>query len=321
MQELHKLSDSHPENQRIIGRNRLVLEGVVHVLQNGNPKSKLWCCAVLVNLAYRSEENTAKIGSVKGILSGLLKALRTRGTELTRADRCQQEACGALSNIAFSNALNSLAIARTSGMLETLVRLVAGRSPDDCGPEDHLISDDTKAEAALVLSNCAANSREAAELTVSCHGAVDSLKSLFRCLDVEAKRTAVGVFGNLSKCEWAATILRNARVREEVLLPALSAGDVGAAEHRELSEQELSVLSMRASAMMALTRLSTYSELAQLKAEDSMLHTIILILKRAINNQTWASINWQLPSPLNALALLTINPHNVRLVRILTALE
>jgi hypothetical protein len=29
-------------------------------------------------------------GSVKGILSGLLKALRTRGTELTRADRCQQ---------------------------------------------------------------------------------------------------------------------------------------------------------------------------------------------------------------------------------------
>lgn len=62
VQELHKLSDSHPENQRIIGRNRKVLEGVVHVLQNGGAKSKLWCCAVLVNLAYRSEENTAKIG-------------------------------------------------------------------------------------------------------------------------------------------------------------------------------------------------------------------------------------------------------------------
>jgi hypothetical protein len=62
VQELHKLSESHPENQRIIGRNRLVLEGVVHVLQNGGAKSKLWCCAVLVNLAYRSEENTAKIG-------------------------------------------------------------------------------------------------------------------------------------------------------------------------------------------------------------------------------------------------------------------
>ena len=64
MQELHKLSESHPENQRIIGRNRMVLEGVVHVLQNGGAKSKLWCCAVLVNLAYRSEENTAKIGAV-----------------------------------------------------------------------------------------------------------------------------------------------------------------------------------------------------------------------------------------------------------------
>jgi hypothetical protein len=64
VQELHKLSESHPENQRIIGRNRLVLEGVVHVLQNGSAKSKLWCCAVLVNLAYRSEENTAKIGVV-----------------------------------------------------------------------------------------------------------------------------------------------------------------------------------------------------------------------------------------------------------------
>jgi hypothetical protein len=38
-----------------------------------------------------------------------------------------QEACGALSNIAFSNALNSLSIARTAGMLQTLVRLVAGR--------------------------------------------------------------------------------------------------------------------------------------------------------------------------------------------------
>ena len=63
VQELHKLSESHPENQRIIGRNRMVLEGVVHVLQNGGAKSKLWCCAVLVNLAYRSEENTAKIGA------------------------------------------------------------------------------------------------------------------------------------------------------------------------------------------------------------------------------------------------------------------
>jgi len=100
----------------------MVLEGVVHVLQNGGAKSKLWCCAVLVNLAYRSEENTAKIGAgillfsfamqtrgrrridlrdltsvtlnlpgcVEGILPGLLKALTTRGTDLTRADRCQQ---------------------------------------------------------------------------------------------------------------------------------------------------------------------------------------------------------------------------------------
>jgi len=257
VQELHKLSESHPENQRIIGRNKLVLEGVVHVLQNGGAKSKLWCCAVLVNLAYRSEENTAKIGSVEGILLGLLEALRTRGTELTRADRCQQEACGALSNIAFSNALNSLSIARTTGMLETLVRLVAGRNPDDSSEGDgggDCISDDTKAEAALVLSNCAANSREAAELTVSCLGAVEALKSLFGCQDVEAKRTAVGVFGNLSKCECAATILRDARVREDVLFPALSAGDIGAIAHRELSEQDLSVLSMRASAMMALTR-------------------------------------------------------------------
>jgi hypothetical protein len=132
------------------------------------------------------------------------------------------------------------------------------RSPNDsegeCGGPDDLISDDTKAEAALVLSNCAANSREAAELTVSCHGAVEALKSLFQCRDVEAKRTAVGVFGNLSKCEWAAAILRDARVREDVLLPALSAGEITATTQREMSEQDLSVLSMRASAMMALTR-------------------------------------------------------------------
>ena len=117
-----------------------------------------------------------------------------------------------------------------------------------------MISDDTKAEAALVLSNCAANSREAAELTVSCQGAVEALKGLFQCQDVEAKRTAVGVFGNLSKCECAAAVLRGARVREDVLFPALKLGSVGVALHRELSEQELSMLSMRASAMMALTR-------------------------------------------------------------------
>ena len=49
-------------------------------------------------------------------------------------------------------------------------------------------------------------------------------------------------------------------------------------------------------------------------ADHRMLDTIILILKRAINNETWASINWQLPSPLNALALLTINHHNVAVV-------
>jgi hypothetical protein len=61
-------------------------------------------------------------------------------------------------------------------------------------------------------------------------------------------------------------------------------------------------------------RLSTDLELEQLDAEKSMLHTIVLILKRAINNQTWASINWQLPSPLNALALLTMNRHNVIVV-------
>ena len=61
-------------------------------------------------------------------------------------------------------------------------------------------------------------------------------------------------------------------------------------------------------------RLSTYAELEELEADDSMLDTIILILKRAIKNETWASINWQLPSPLNALALLTINRHNVSVV-------
>jgi len=54
--------------------------------------------------------------------------------------------------------------------------------------------------------------------------------------------------------------------------------------------------------------------LEQLVADHRMLDTIILILKRAINNETWASINWQLPSPLNALALLTINHHNVAVV-------
>jgi hypothetical protein len=46
---------------------------------------------------------------------------------------------------------------------------VVASSPDDSGLEgggaEDSISDDTKAEAALVLSNCAANSREAAELT------------------------------------------------------------------------------------------------------------------------------------------------------------
>ena len=63
-----------------------------------------------------------------------------------------------------------------------------------------------------------------------------------------------------------------------------------------------------------LSRLSTHSELQTLDADESMLHSIILILKRAINNQTWASINWQLPSPLNALALLTVNRHNVQAV-------
>ena len=61
-------------------------------------------------------------------------------------------------------------------------------------------------------------------------------------------------------------------------------------------------------------RLSSRRELEQLVADDRMLDTIILILKRAINNETWASINWQLPSPLNALALLTINNHNVAVV-------
>jgi hypothetical protein len=137
-----------------------------------------------------------------------------------------------------------------------------------------VISDDTKAEAALVLSNCAANSREAAELTVSCQGAVEALKGLFYCQDVEAKRTAVGVFGNLSKCECAAAILRGARVREDVLFPALKLGNVGVAFHRELSEQELSMLSMRASAMMALTRSAPY-RLAP-RAAPSHLHVCLL---------------------------------------------
>ena len=61
-------------------------------------------------------------------------------------------------------------------------------------------------------------------------------------------------------------------------------------------------------------RLSSHSELELLVADHSMLQTIILILKRAMNNETWASIDWQLPSPLNALALLTINSHNVAVV-------
>ena len=71
------------------------------------------------------------------------------------------------------------------------------------------------------------------------------------------KRSGDVCGGCRSKCEWAATMLRGQGVREDVLLPALKVGaavNISAALHRDLSEAELSVLSMRASAMMALTR-------------------------------------------------------------------
>ena len=84
-----------------------IRRALVHFLNFGSAEAKLWSCAVLVNLAYRSEVNKINIGSVDGIITGLLEALKTRSdSHLIPVDRCQQEACGALSNIAFSNSSN-----------------------------------------------------------------------------------------------------------------------------------------------------------------------------------------------------------------------
>ncbi|EKX44303.1 hypothetical protein GUITHDRAFT_139848 [Guillardia theta CCMP2712] len=319
LKNLHGLSEQFPELQLEIGSNEKILRALVHFLNFGSAEAKLWSCAVLVNLAYRSEVNKINIGSVDGIITGLLEALKTRSdSHLIAVDRCQQEACGALSNIAFSNSSNSLAIAKTPGMLQTLLHIIEaggfGHDSQEASTQDIEIDDDesgdcvsldTREEAALVLSNCAANSREAAELIVACPGSIECLKSLFKNSKPDVLRTAVGVFGNLSKCEKAACAMRETNVIEEVLRPALE-WPVGCPDVNS-SVTDMSVYSMKATALMALTRLSVFEELRELQAQKSVLSTIVIILGRALNNRTWASINWQLPSPLTVLALLTIN--------------
>ena len=92
------------------------------------------------------------------------------------------------------------------------------------------------------------------------------------------KRSGDVCGGCRSKCEWAATMLRGQGVREDVLLPALKVGaavNISAALHRDLSEAELSVLSMRASAMMALTR-SFFFFLVDARQRHDGAHPVLL---------------------------------------------
>ena len=125
-------------------------------------------------------------------------------------------ACSALSELAFRNELNCMAIAQSEDGLEAIVEILDA--------EDVALKED----ALLVVNNCAAFCVDVCTAIVSCPGMLDALKALVQVSAAGVSSVAVGAINCLSRCKEVREVLLHVGMLE-TLLPV----EIGRASCRE----------------------------------------------------------------------------------------
>ena len=200
-----------------------------------------------------------------GAIPVLFKAL---GSPLRDA---RYHACSALSELAFRNELNCMAIAQSEDGLEAIVDILQG---DDVA---------LKEDAMLVVNNCSAFCEDVCTAIVSCPGMLDALKSLVRGSAAGASSVAVGTVNCLSRCREVQQVLLHAGVLE-TLLPVLKEAGTG-------DKHEAHV----ARATMAIANLTQGECEGVFEKEDdrkAALATTVKILSLSIRGENWAGIHF-----------------------------
>lgn len=188
-------------------------------------------------------------------------------------------ACSALSELAFCNKSNCMAIATTAGALEALVDIL----------RSNVIN--IHEDAALVINNCAAFSEEVCNNIVQSPGLIAALKKLATSGSLGAPSSvAVGALNCLSRCRHAKQGLIDMRVVQDALLPVLR--EVGSGDKYE---------ARRVRAAMAVANLTGRCE------EDEKyfpMPDMVKVLGYALEGRSWAGIHLSSYSVLYPLSHL-----------------
>jgi hypothetical protein len=189
-------------------------------------------------------------------------------------------ACSALSELAFCNKRNCMAIVTTPGALDALV--------------DILLSNvlNMHEDAALVVNNCAAFSEEVCMAIVECPGMVSALKRQATSGSFGARCVAVGALNCLSRCKEAKPSLYSMRVVEDALVPVLS--EAGSGDKHE---------ARKVRAAMAVANLTGRCPRDHARDYDA-LEAMVKVLGYALDGRSWAGIHLSSYSVLYPLSHL-----------------
>eukprot|EP00960_Hanusia_phi_P060460 764510-Hanusia_phi.AAC.3 len=218
---------------------------------------------------------------MEGAIPSLVRVLTCPMSE------ARYNACSALSELAFQNKNNCLAILNTPGALESLTKLMSMRE------EVH------QGDACLVINNCAAFCSEFCFRIAMQPGLVESLKTLATQGCFDSRNVAVGALNCLSRCERAREVLLKQRVVEDALVPVLQEQGAGDKFEARLSR-----------AAMALANLVGDDSSCVLGEEQyrHILANTVRILGFASEGRSWAGIHFAPYGVLYPFRKLASNP-------------
>lgn len=230
----------------------------------------------------RSAENKEQMRR-DGAIPVLFKAL-----ESTSRD-ARYHACSALSELAFRNEFNCMAIAQSEDGLEAVVEILLG---DDVA---------LKEDALLVVNNCAAFCSDVCTAIVSCPGMLDALKELVHPSSAGASSVAVGTINCLSRCEEVQQVLLHAGFLE-ALLPVVRIVAQGDKHEAHVARATMAIANLTGGNCEGVFE----------KEEDrkAALCTTVKILSHSIKGQNWAGIHFAPYSVIYPLSNLALSNDN-----------
>ena len=255
-------------------------------LESENPDDVAAAAEFLFERAHtshlRSHENKEQMRR-DGAIPVLFRALESSSRD------ARYHACSALSEMAFRNEVNCMAIAQCEDGLETIVAI--------------LMSDDLalKEDALLIVNNCAAFCEDVCTAIVSCPGMLDSLKALIHPCAAGASSVSVGAVNCLSRCKEVQDVLLRAGFAE-ALLPVLKMIGTGDKHHAHVARATMALANITAGGCAKMFGSDTERRAA--------LGTTVTILKQSIKGDNWAGIHFAPYSVMYPLTHLATSKSN-----------